>query len=166
MKRSNRNLLNNRTQISLSVTYLGSVEEFQDGNKCFKPFLYYPNGGLSPWHEAKNPEVVLTWKPCWTTKTKCHFRLTQHHKIGTQGAWVSNVCGEKGMAKGWSKCCLWLPVGHSERTRDSMHKLSQGNTDWDIQKKLFNWNNNQRVYTAFTLGYRQNLTPSDTKPPV
>lgn len=163
MHRSNHNLIHKRTQVSLSVTFLGSVEEFQDGNKCFKPFLYYPNCGLSPWRKKI---LKFCWpEPCWTTKTKCHFRLTQHEKIGTQWAWVSNVCAEKEMAEGWSKCCLWLPVGLSERTRDNTHKLSQGKYWMRYTEKTLNCNNNQRVYRVFTLGYHQNLTQSYTKPP-
>lgn len=96
-------------------------------------------------HDMKQKILKLCWpEPCWTAKTKHHFRLTQHLKTGIYWAWVSNVCGEKEMAKGWSKCCRWLPVGHSERTRDNMHKLSQGNTEWDIKKKL-NCKNNRRI---------------------
>lgn len=61
MQRSNHRLMNNSTWVSFSAIYLSSAEVFQNGNKCFKASLYYPNCRISPWHEVKNPEDVLTW---------------------------------------------------------------------------------------------------------
>lgn len=148
MQRSSHTLINNRAWVTFSVIYLGSAEVFQNGNKCFKASLYYLNRAIFPWREAKNPEVLLTWI-VGNCDAEWHFRLIQHHKTGTYCAWASNICGQKR----WLKVELIvvfnyllgdckeertrpLPQVHSERTRGNMHKLQQGNTEWDIKKKF------------------------------
>lgn len=153
MHRSNHNLIHKRTQVSLSVTFLGSVEEFQDGNKCFKPFLYYPNCGLAPWHEEKKSWSFADLNHAEPQKPSAISGWHSMRRLElSEPEWVMSV-----QKKRWLRGDLSVVFGYllgsvkeQEITRTSWVR---GNTEWDIQKKLL---------TAIITREFTESSPSDT----